>query len=136
MLNLSQRSRLPSLLEGGITIDGQAAPIPCTVRDLSATGARIWLQDVTKLTNEFNLTISLLGQTVPARPVWFQDRTVGIMFTKVLNSPAVPKFYSRSVQTSGLKTELGTEPLAPSAAACSSDKSSLVSFRRSATNIL
>jgi PilZ domain len=113
MLNRRQNLRLPSLLEGRITIDGQDVSIPCTIRDLSATGARIWLQDVTDLPSEFNLTISVLGQAVPVRPVWSKNRTIGVVFAKVLNSPAVPRSYSQSVGASGLKTSPDAESNLP-----------------------
>jgi hypothetical protein len=113
MLNRRQSLRLPSLLEGRITINGQGILIPCIIRDLSATGARIWLEDVTDLPSEFDLTISVLGQTILVRPVWFKSRTIGVLFAKVLNSPVVPRSYSHSIGASGLKTNPGAESNLP-----------------------
>jgi PilZ domain-containing protein len=119
MLNRRQSRRLSSLLEGRITIDGKDVSIPCTIRDLSATGARIWLQDVNDLPCEFDLTISVLGQTIPVRPVWFKGRTIGVLFAKVLNSSVVPRSYSQSVGASGLKTNPGAESNLPHTTPCS-----------------
>lgn len=135
MLNRRQSLRLPSLLEGRITIDGQDVSIPCTIRDLSSTGARIWLQDVTDLPSEFDLTISALEQTIDVRPVWFKDRTIGVLFAKVLNSPAVQKSYSQSVGVPGLKISSGAEPSLLPTAPCSGHQNRLQSFGSSAVDV-
>jgi len=76
--------RLPSILEGRITLDGEVAKITCTVRDLSASGARIWLPETVDLSGEFTLEISWIGQTVRVRLAWSKVRTHGLMFLSVL----------------------------------------------------
>jgi hypothetical protein len=72
--------RLPSILEGRITLDGGVTKITCTVRDLSASGARIWFPEPIDLSGEFDLEIPWIGQTARARLVWSKGRTYGLMF--------------------------------------------------------
>jgi hypothetical protein len=92
-----QSKRLPSILEGSIIFDGQPSRIKCTIRDLSATGARIWLQNQMRLPLEFTLTIPSLGQSLLAEPVWSDSRTSGLRFIGTLRHPAVLRSYSQSV---------------------------------------
>ena len=135
MLSRRQSLRLPSLLEGWITVDGQVLSIPCTIHDLSATGARIWLQDVTNLPSEFGLTISALGQTVQVRPVWSENRTIGVVFAKMLDSPVVSRIYSQSVGASGLRTNPGAELRLPNIALYSNHLNWLRSFGSAAADV-
>ncbi|MBL0407998.1 PilZ domain-containing protein [Microvirga aerilata] len=72
--------RLPSILEGRITLDGEMTKIICTVRNLSVTGARIWIPEAIDLSGEFNLEIPWTGQTVRVRLAWSKGQTHGLMF--------------------------------------------------------
>jgi hypothetical protein len=83
---LSQR--LPSILEGRIRLDAQAPQTSCTIRDLSMTGARIWLPGSGDLAGEFELEIPLLEQAVPVRVMWSHGRTHGVMFLEALREQA------------------------------------------------
>jgi hypothetical protein len=78
--------RVPSILEGCITLEGQSSPMPCTIRDLSVTGARIWLPKPTDLPNEFVLGIPKLEQSLKVRLVWSKDRTHGVTFLEELDA--------------------------------------------------
>jgi hypothetical protein len=80
--------RIPSILEGRIRLESQASQIPCTIRDISMTGARIWLPGPVDLPGEFELEIPLLEQAVRVRVMWSNDRTHGVTFLEALREPA------------------------------------------------
>jgi hypothetical protein len=79
--------RLLSILEGRIRIGDQARQIPCTLRDLSATGARIWLRRAIELPGEFELEIPRLDQSLKVRLIWSRDESHGVMFLEELRHP-------------------------------------------------
>jgi hypothetical protein len=79
--------RIPSILEGRIRLGPQTPPIVCTMRDLSATGARIWLPDAIAFPDEFELEIPMLEQAVRARAVWSEGKQHGLMFLEALCAP-------------------------------------------------
>jgi hypothetical protein len=83
--------RIPSILEGRIRLGPQTAPIVCTIRDLPATGARIWLPDVITFPNEFEVEIPMLAQTARARAMWSKGRQHGLMFLEALREPTGSK---------------------------------------------
>ena len=85
MQDRRQSERLPSILEGRITLDRQ---LQCTLRDISGTGARIWLPDAVDLPREFQLEIPALDQSMPVRLMWSNGRTHGILFLEELRSLA------------------------------------------------
>jgi hypothetical protein len=76
--------RTPSILEGRIRLENQASLISCTIRDLSATGARIWLPEAVSLPTEFELEIPKLGQSLKVRLAWSKAQTHGVMFLEEL----------------------------------------------------
>jgi hypothetical protein len=80
--------RLPSILEGRIRIGPEASRIPCTLRDLSITGARIWLPGSVDLPSAFELEIPMLGQTVRVRRIWSKAQSHGVEFLDALRKPA------------------------------------------------
>jgi len=86
MRDRRESERLPSILEGRIVLDRQASKLQCTLRDISATGARIWLPATLALPHEFDLEIPALEQTMPVRLMWSKGRTHGVMFLQELQA--------------------------------------------------
>ncbi len=84
MRDRRQSERLPSILEGRIVLDRHAPKIQCTLRDISGTGARIWLPDSVDLPGEFQLEIPALDQTMPVRLMRSNGRTHGVLFLNEL----------------------------------------------------
>jgi len=80
--------RIPSILEGRIRLVPQGLQIVCTIRDLSATGARIWLPDVIEFRDDFELEIPTLEQAVRARAVWSKGKQHGLRFLQAIHAPA------------------------------------------------
>jgi hypothetical protein len=86
MRDRRQSERLPSILEGRIVLDRQAPRTQCTLRDISGTGARVWLPDSIDLPREFQLEIPALDQIMPVQLMWSNGRTHGVIFLEELRS--------------------------------------------------
>jgi hypothetical protein len=79
--------RVPSILEAHIQLAQGSPKLPGTIRDLSLTGACLWLPGSASLPPEFALEIPYLQQTVRARLVWTRGQTHGVAFLDKLHSP-------------------------------------------------
>ncbi len=66
------------LKAGTIEFSGEA--LPCTVRNLSATGARIEVNSPLWFPDRFVLALASEGWRKPCHVVWRQDRRIGIAF--------------------------------------------------------
>jgi hypothetical protein len=55
--------------------------IDCTIRDISATGARLVFGDAFALPEEFRVLIVMTDMVVPVRLLWQRGLTVGVSFT-------------------------------------------------------
>lgn len=74
------------LLKGGIiAFSARHATLPCVVRDISETGARLQVKQVTSVPDTFELIVELDGLEVPAEVVWRSASEVGIRFLGALN---------------------------------------------------
>jgi PilZ domain len=72
----AQRYRV---LKGGtITFDGNG--VPCIVRNLSSKGAAVDLASTISLPPSFTLTIAADRLTRRCRPVWINDKRIGVAF--------------------------------------------------------
>ncbi|WP_262268293.1 MULTISPECIES: PilZ domain-containing protein [Microvirga] len=80
MRDRRQSERLPSILEGRIVLGREAPHLQCTLRDISSTGARIWLPAAIELPQQFELLIPALEQTMPVQLMWSNGKTHGVMF--------------------------------------------------------
>lgn len=57
--------------------------IPCTIRDLSVTGAALEISGVHRIPAEFNLVMPEDGLKLPCRVVWRRDYRLGVTFSEV-----------------------------------------------------
>ena len=73
MRDRRQSERIPSILEGCLRQILQPC-VTSAIRDLSVTGARIWLPGSVDLPGEFNLEIPVLEQAMPVRVMWSNGR--------------------------------------------------------------
>ena len=55
--------------------------IDCTIRDISATGARLVFGDAFALPEEFRVIIVMTNTIVPVRLLWQRGLTAGVSFT-------------------------------------------------------
>ena len=68
---------------GWITLDGGFAARPCTVLDLSSSGARITIDDPNAVTAKVRLALSRDARTGRScAVVWRRGKTVGVKFIR------------------------------------------------------
>ena len=80
MPDLRSAPRKRSLLSGQIVFNNRSSTIDCTVRDLSATGAKLRLTSTATIPSEFDLEIPLKEQTFHARVMWHKGTVCGVRF--------------------------------------------------------
>jgi PilZ domain len=67
------------VLKAGTIEFGEEA-LPCTVRSLSATGARIEVNSPLWFPDRFTLAIASEGWRKPCRVIWRDERRIGVEF--------------------------------------------------------
>ena len=111
MRDRRQSERLPSILEGRIVLGRDAPHLQCTLRDISSTGARIWLPAAIELPQQFELRIPALEQTMPVQLMWSNGKTHGVMFQEELQGlPANSDDVPDDIQTLELQPALAGVP--------------------------
>jgi hypothetical protein len=68
------------LKEGKIVFADAMRVIDCTIRDLSAEGARLLIASSIGVPDSFNLYEKSTGRLYPASVVWRQSNAVGVKF--------------------------------------------------------
>ena len=70
------------ILKGGvIAFSGRHATLNCVVRDISETGAKIQVDQASKVPDTFELLIELDGLDVPCKVAWRGPNEIGVAFT-------------------------------------------------------
>jgi hypothetical protein len=84
----SRRRRV--LKSGTIVFNDRFSALPCTVRDLSETGAHLRVEGTVNVPNTFELIVDLDGLEANCEAVWRKDKDIGVRF---LSAPrmAAPK---------------------------------------------
>lgn len=72
------RSRV--LKSGTIAFGGRQSTLPCTVRDISATGARLRTENPLIVPDTFELLIDLDGLEADCKVIWRRNAEVGVKF--------------------------------------------------------
>jgi hypothetical protein len=75
----ARRSRV--LKDGKIVSNSLGSVVDCSVRDLSATGARIRCHDQKAVPDEFQLLVQSDNWIRPAKVVWRHNDLTGVQFT-------------------------------------------------------
>jgi hypothetical protein len=75
--------RLRSLLSGTLAFDDHNSTMDCTVRNISAWGARVVLADAFRIPDEFNLVVPHHNQTHRATVVWRKGDSAGLALRDV-----------------------------------------------------
>lgn len=88
-----------------IAFANRCSSLPCVVRDISDTGARLQVKDHTSVPDTFELLIELDGFEADAEVVWRGDGEVGIIF---LSEPVIVKPKRTQVVTSHGHMRKGT----------------------------
>ncbi|MGA3304205.1 MAG: PilZ domain-containing protein [Methylovirgula sp.] len=83
--------RIRSFLRAQIIFNNRMTTIDCIIKNISATGARIALNDTLAVPTEFEIYIPQRGCSHHARLVWRDRDSIGIDFTDVQQpTPAAP----------------------------------------------
>lgn len=80
--------RKRTLLEARVVFNNRFSVIECTVRDMSATGAKIAFPHATPIPEEVELEIPKTGQSRRARVLWSDGKHHGLMFLDEVGSAA------------------------------------------------
>ncbi|MEL6288132.1 MAG: response regulator, partial [Pseudomonadota bacterium] len=88
-----------------IAFAARCATLPCVVRDLSETGARLQVKDHLSVPETFELLIELDGFEVDAEVVWRRDSEVGIVF---LDRPRIKNPTRHQIVGSSVPKSRGT----------------------------
>ena len=80
-----QAKRVRMLKGGIITYCNRHITYPCTVKDLSDTGARLQVSSPSHIPNEFELIIELNGLEAPCVLAWRNGREAGVKFASKPN---------------------------------------------------
>jgi PilZ domain len=76
-------ARRRTLKAGIIAFQAHHSTLDCTVRDISATGARLRVDASQRAPDDFDLIIELDGLEAPCRVVWRHDKEIGVIFTSL-----------------------------------------------------
>lgn len=73
--------RRRALKAGVIAFQGHFISYPCTLREISETGARLRVDDVRMIPDEFDLLIELDAVEYSCATVWRRQNDIGVRFT-------------------------------------------------------
>ena len=83
--------RIRSFLRAQIIFNNRMTTIDCIIKNISATGARIALNDTLAVPTEFDIYIPQRGCSHHARLIWRDKDSIGVDFTDVQQPmPAAP----------------------------------------------
>jgi PilZ domain len=68
------------LKSGVIAFNDRFSALPCTVRNLSSTGAQLRVDGTLSVPNTFELLIELDGLEAQCEVVWRRDKEIGVRF--------------------------------------------------------
>ncbi|MEL7543571.1 MAG: PilZ domain-containing protein, partial [Pseudomonadota bacterium] len=88
-----------------ISFAARCASLPCVVRDMSETGARLQVKDHLSVPDTFELIIELDGFEVDVEVVWRKASEVGVIF---LDSPKITKATRTQIVGSSVPKSKGT----------------------------
>jgi hypothetical protein len=74
------KPRQKSLLRGVVYFDGSPCAVECTVREMSAAGARLKFDTAPLPADSFELDIPMRGQKLRALVKWQRDDEIGVAF--------------------------------------------------------
>ena len=75
--------RLRSLLTGTIVFDNNKSTLDCTVRSISAHGARVELAEAFRMPDAFNLSVPHHDQVHHAEVIWRKGERAGLALSDV-----------------------------------------------------
>ncbi len=102
----ARQSERKRVLKGGkIAFAARCASLPCVVRDISDTGARLQVKDHSSVPETFELLIELDGFEADVEVVWRRTGEVGVVF---LDEPKIKNPVRRQIVSSSVPKNRGT----------------------------
>lgn len=92
MQNMRSAERIRSFLRAQIIFNNRMSTIDCIIKNISATGARIALNDTLAVPTEFDIYIPQKSRGHHARLVWRDKDAIGVEFTdpQATTAPSAP----------------------------------------------
>ena len=78
--------RRRTLKQGLVSYEGDRLSLPCLIRDMTTTGAKLHFDRLVRLPETFHLTVPTDGKTYPVEMRWVEGLTCGVQIT----GPATP----------------------------------------------
>ena len=98
--------RLRSLLTGTIRFDDHNSTMDCTVRNISAWGAKVVLPEAYRVPEEFNLVVPHHDQTHRAKVIWRQGEAAGLALSDIEEHEAANRLTPREAARERRKSML------------------------------
>jgi len=97
--------RLRSLLTGTVVFNAHKATLDCTVRSISAHGAKVVLAEAFRMPDEFELSIPHHDQVHRATVIWRKGERAGLALTDVEKSvhSARPRLTPRQAERARMR---------------------------------
>lgn len=80
MEEMRHAERIRSFLRAQIIFNNRMSTIDCTIKNISATGAKVALSDSLAVPTEFEIDIPQKGRSYRARLVWREKEAIGVEF--------------------------------------------------------
>ena len=82
MAEIRRDERVRAFLRARILFNNNNSSIDCTVKNISASGAKIEISSVLSVPNEFDLEVPQKGRTYRAKLMWRDANFVGVQFVE------------------------------------------------------
>jgi PilZ domain len=99
------------LKSGVIAFNDRFSALPCTVRNLSSTGAQLRVDGTLSVPNTFELLIELDGLEAQCEVVWRRDKEIGVRFASLPRTGPPKRTQSVNPLTSRQASPLRRKPL-------------------------
>ena len=80
MAEVRRDERVRAFLRARIIFNNHNTTIECTIKNISASGAKIVLSEALTIPNEFDLEVPQKGRTYHARMMWRDAGSIGVHF--------------------------------------------------------
>ena len=90
MAEARQDERVRSFLRARILFNNNSSSIECTIKNISASGAKIEMSSGLSVPNEFDLDVPQKGRVYRARLTWRDSASLGVQFIDRAIDHALP----------------------------------------------
>ena len=109
MIDVRQDERVRSFLRARILFNNHNTTVECIVKNISASGAKIDVNNSISIPSEFDLDIPQKGKIYRAKMMWRDTVSIGVSFVEAVAEPAAevdPEIKRLKRENQKLKTQL------------------------------